>query len=198
MTIYRFLVAVLVLGVSSVAQADDPIKIKAVRFDDFMRRSLAVSIPLSIPVPAEYEAAELPKAGIGQYYWMRPSDVAEANRTSDLPSGNGYMYGKVSPDVAYDKDKNLFVGVEDQASLQRMKAAFQVSLERLHAGAHEVLLGTFMEPRSQKRAYFMYVATNIETNVVYVAFRPPANSQEIGDFVWEALRRSVKGSDLNP
>jgi hypothetical protein len=58
-----------------------------------------------------------------------------------------------------------------------------------------VLVLTFTDPRSHKRAYAMYVATNIETNVVYVAFRPPANSSEIGDFVWEALRRNVKESN---
>jgi hypothetical protein len=177
---------------SSLSQARDPVELKSIPLDSFMQNSLAVSIPLSIPVPVAYEAATLRGSPVGYSYWMNPQDAKSVEKTGDLPAKNGYMYGKVSLDVGYDKSKDIFIGAEDPQSIEKAKTVFSdVKIERLKVADHAVLLVTMSQKQTGKFAYAMYVATGIDTNTVYVAFRPAGNSGEIGEFVWSALRQKL-------
>ena len=172
--------------------ASNTLKLKTVKLTTFMQDQIAEPIALPIPVPSDYEPASTPDAPVGYSYWMRAKDARKAIRTGNLPSKNGYMYGKISLDVGYDKDSDLFVGAEDPASIAQARASFlSLTIERCRFGKHPVLLLTSEEPGSGKVLYAMYVAMGIETNTIYLAIRPPNNSRTVGDQIFSALKGSL-------
>jgi hypothetical protein len=181
-----------VSGVSSVCPASDEINTKTVTVDVFMQGNVLGGINVPVIVPSEFEPAILPKANLGYSYWMRPEDVTHANASGQLPGQHGYMYGKLSPNVGYDARRDLFVGLEDPEALAKAKAQMpSLAIERYRFGAHPIVLFSFTSEDRKKFAYAMYVATNIDTNVVYIALRPPGNSQEVGEQIWNRLKASL-------
>jgi len=137
------------------------VELKNVPFDTFMQHAISesISIPLSIPVPKSYEDVSPKGAPVGYFYWMRPEDVEEVERTSDLPSKNGYMSGRISLDVGYDKSKDVFMGAEDREIVRQMKQAFgDFKMSRFRAGGHPVLIVSCRAKQSGKLVYAMYVA----------------------------------------
>jgi hypothetical protein len=102
------------------------------------------------------------------------------------------MYGKISLDVGYDKARDIFIGVEEPETLKAAKAAFaDVKIERLKAGGHPALLIQMRQRQTNKTMYALYIALGIETNTVYIALRPPNNSSEVGQFIWETLKKNL-------
>lgn len=184
-------VALLTL-VATVGNAAD-LALKTVTVDEFMQGHVLGSINVPVVVPADYEPASLPNANFGYSYWMSPKDVAGSNATRDLPIQNGYMYGKLTPNTGYDAQRDLFIGLEEPENIEKFKKLMTgVKLERYRFGPYAIAL---MEYSMQgNRAYVMYVATNISTNVVYIALRPPGNSLEVGDQVWNRLRSLLQES----
>lgn len=193
----RFVLLLLLLPLAAGAE---PAPLKTVPLGDFMQNQLRVPIGLPLPVPAEYEPAKLAAARVSYSYWMRPEDAEKANASGSLPADNGFMYGKISLDVGYDRAKDLFIGAEEPESIAKARKVFSaIELERYRFGEHAVLLMTLAAPESNKLVYAMYVATNIETNVVYVALRPANDSREVGDQVWASLKASlVKSAPSRP
>lgn len=170
--------------------AGESLQLKTVSLTAFMRDELAAPIALPIPVPSDYEPASTPNAPIGHSYWMRPKDAKKATSTGNLPSKNGYMYGKISLDVGYDKDSDIFVGIEDPGSISRAKSSFSsLAIERCRFEDHPVLL--LKAEISGKLVYAAYVATGIDTNTVYLAIRPEKNSRAVGDQIFNALKGSL-------
>lgn len=184
------------------AAAGEPIKLKTLSIDTFMPQRLSVSVDVPVVVPADYELAVMPKASPFSAYWMKPQDVAAANQTGDLPAGNGYMQGKFSDGVAYDKARDVFAGADDAETLQQMQnhmGGFSaLTMERFSYGKYPVLLVTATAAGSGMRAYFMYIGINLDTNVVAVSLRPPGNSAEIGDHVWGELKKMLVKSASSP
>lgn len=180
--------------------ASAPIQLKTMSLDEFMPGRLSVSVSVPVVAPAAWELASLPKAPAFSAYWMKPQDVEVANRTQDLPADNGYMYGNISDSVGYDRRRDVFIGADDPrtlAMLQTNLGVFStVVMERFTHGQYPVLLMTTTAAGSGKLAYFMYIGVNIDTNVVMVALRPPANSRKIGDYMWGALRKLLVRSAL--
>jgi len=175
-----------------VCTANDTLKLKTVELTIFMQGQLAKPIALPIPVPSDYESATIPDAPISYAYWMRPRDVEKTIRTGNLPSNNGYMYGKISLDVGYDKDSDLFIGFDDPKSIAQVRASFlSLTIERCHFKEHPVLLLKAAAPSSGNMVYAMYLATKIETNTIYLAIRPPQNSRYVGDQIFDALKGSL-------
>jgi hypothetical protein len=167
------------------------IAVKQVTLDEFMQGHVMGNIQVPVIVPKEFEPAKLPKANFGYSYWMKPGDVSASNTSGDLPETNGYMFGTLSPNVGYDDRRNIFIGLEDSDSIaQAKKILSELKLERYKFGKHAVVLLSFS--MNGKRAYSMYVATNIDTNVVYIAIRPAGNSREIGDSIWNQLKKSLE------
>ena len=187
--IFTLFAALSVLTVS-VGNASD-IAVKKVTLDEFMQGNVLGNIQVPVIVPTEFEPAKLSKANFGYSYWMIPGDVSASNTSGDLPEINGYMYGKLSPNVGYDSRRNIFIGVEDPESIAKAKKLMSdLTLERYKFGKHAVVLLSFSV--KEKKVYSMYVATNIDTNVVYIALRPPGNSHEIGDRIWNQLKESLE------
>lgn len=172
--------------------AREPLELKTVSLTEFMQDNLPTPIALPVPVPNDYEPASTPDAPLGYSYWMRPKDAQKASRTGKLPSKNGYMYGKISLEVGYDKDSDMFIGAEDPGFLSQAKSTFtSLTMERCRFESYPVLLFTAEMPGSRNLVYAAYVATGIDTNTVYLAVRPPKNSRAIGDQIFRALKASL-------
>lgn len=183
---------VLLMLAPTIAHAASAVAIKHIEFDAFMGKAISTSIKLPIPMPVEYEHAEFPRAPIDHSYWMRPEDVSKVVSSGDLPSENGYISGQISPNVGYDKTKDLFMGMEDPQSLSKLKTTFPtLSIDRYNYRGTPILLMRLVAPDSGKLVYAMYVALNIADNVAFITFRPAKNSREIGDSVWSALRENL-------
>jgi len=106
------------------------------------------------------------------------------------------MYGKISTNVGYDEKNKVFIGVNDPATLKKLKGTFpSVTIEHFNFGQYPVVLMSMSAPESGKVIYAMYVGLNISTNAVYLAFRPPGNSKEIGDYVWAELKKTLLESN---
>lgn len=175
---------------SSVSNASE-IAAKKVTLDEFMQGSVLGKINVPVIVPTEFEPAVLPKANFGYVYWMNPNDVSASNSSGSLPEQNGYMYGKITPNVGYDARKDIFIGLEDPESIERARRQMAgLTIARYKFGPHAIVLLSYAI--GNKLAYLMYVATNIDTNVVYIALRPPGNSQEIGEAVWKHLKSTLE------
>lgn len=184
-------VALLTLVATDGNAAD--LALKTVTVDEFMQGHVLGSINVPVVVPADYEPAALPNANFGYSYWMNPKDVAGSNATSDLPIQNGYMYGKLTPNTGYDATRDLFIGLEEPETIEKFKKLMTgMKLERYRFGPYAIALMQYS--MQGNRAYVMYVATNISTNVVYIALRPPGNSQEVGDQVWNRLKSLLQES----
>src|SRR6185437_4982645 len=67
-----------------------------------------------------------------------------AGEAKDLPVLKGFMYGKVSLDVAYDSRTGVFVGAEDQQAAAA-QAGMDVSMQKASSHGHALL---FIEGRS--------------------------------------------------
>jgi hypothetical protein len=177
------------LNTSFSVAVENSVKFKTVPLDEFMQNQLAIKLPIPIPVVEAYQASKLPGSPVGYSYWMRPEDVEAVKTSGDLPSEHGYMYGKITQSVGYDKSKDMFIGVEDPQSLAKAKSYFPtLMLERYQLDGHAILLVKMASADAKKIAYALYIATNLDTNVIYIALRPPRNSEEVGDALFEAAK----------
>lgn len=135
--------------------------------------SAVVPLPLSIEIPAEYvHAPDLP-VPLTYSYWMRPADVQQAAQGS-LPADNGYVYGKVSLDVAYDAARDSF-GDEDLEA-QLAAAGARLSGKKRHKVARYPTLVMQITASNGNVVCAMYIATLVSTNVLYIAYRPAGNN----------------------
>jgi hypothetical protein len=120
------------------------------------------NINIPIVVPTEFEPASLPKANFGYSYWMNPSDVSASNASGNLPEKNGYVYGKLTPNVGYDARRNFFIGIEEPESIEQARRQMSgLTIERYKFGPYPIVLLSFSI--GNKPIYSMYVATKIDT-----------------------------------
>ncbi len=176
------------------AFADSSVKLKHVSLDEFMSGDLAVSIPLQLSVPVQYDHVELPSVGSSYHYWMLKSEASRANATGDLPGNSGYMYAEISENAVYRSEKDVFRGLEDMTADEKAEfsaALTDVRMERCKTGKFPVLLLTVIDKKTGYRIHNMFVATLIDTNVVFIALIAPHKHQEIGDLVWADIRSDL-------
>jgi len=186
------------IGLFSIAPAEDPLALKNVPLNTFFLDDLEGYYPFSIPVPKDYEPADPQYEYLDYAYWMEATYAEEYLQTEDGSKVNGYMYGKVSMSVGYDNVRDVFVGVEDPESVAEFKRLFsEVTFKRAKVGSHAILLTTAYSEEDDVRVYAMYIATNIATNALYIAFLPPNNDKKTGDFVWKKLKECLDTADKN-
>jgi len=183
-------VAGLALLAASAAIAAEPVQTRAVPVNQFMQGRLPLQIPLSVPVPAEYQQARIKK--IGYSYWMRPADAATATAAT-LPNRNGYLYGSTATNVTYDAKYKVFYGIDDPGSLNKLKAAAtNIQVKRYANGKHPAVMLTMISGTTGQPAYFMYMATGVKNETFFLSFRAPDGRPDIGDAVWSKLAAQLQ------
>jgi len=187
---------VIVLLTSMTAYGKELVDLKPVPLLEFMQDDLIQSYPINILVPTEYQAFEFAADEPGKYYWMRPKDAIKAIKSDELPIKKGFMYGKITMNVDYDANKDLFIGVEDAETQKQMETYFdEFSMQRALVSGYPVLLIRMMHKEVKKPTYLMYIATKISTNVLVVTYIPPRYSVKKGDYVWEKQLALFKQSE---
>ena len=166
---------------------------RIVPFDTFMQGQL-VSVPLSIPVPKAYEPVTAEEMMHLTYsYWMPRKEVKQSLKSHKLPEQTGYMYGKLSLNVAYEPELDSF-SIHDEefaASGQRVLGKEQISVN-----GHSLL---FMEvavkvQNVERKVWMLYIAMNIDTNAAYFTYVPPRHDEALGDCFWKHLKEVAKAS----
>jgi hypothetical protein len=180
---------------SGTCLADAPVQIRHVTLDEFMPGYLKVSIPLPLSVPASFELASFhnqPQSRV--FYWMPKSEVAHVEESGDLPGDTGYMHAEISTNVGYSAEKDLFIGAEDLSANDKAQADAlftDLRMDRCTFGKFPVLVMDMKARQNGRHVRAMYVATLIDTNAVYVAYVAPRQHDEVGDGVWNDMKRSL-------
>jgi len=106
------------------------------------------------------------------------------------------MLGYISSGASYDPASDLFVGADDPKSLATATTTFSgLTHKRYRVNNRAALLMTVTDPSTGKHIYAAYfAAASRGSHVVYIAFLPPGNSSEIGDFVWDKLRSNLENA----
>lgn len=178
-----------VLGIGD-AWASDCVETKPIAFDTFMHGTFSVSVPLKVAVPSNYRHADLAEIESTYSYWMAPDGAIRAKRSGDLPAA-GYLYGKVSMDVAYDAERDIFVDGDERDIRQQLANEGVIAVEQTRARGHTLLfLEVTPEPNARK-VYAVYIALNRATNAVYLAYRPPVGDAAAGDCFWKVFKATL-------
>ena len=163
---------------------------KRLSFDEFFARQV-VSLPLSLEIPVQYVHAQGLAAPATYSYWMQANEVAAAAKSQDLPSKTGYIYGKLSLDVGFDRTSGRFTiepGFEAQAAQNGMEI---IEHKRFQAVGRPVL-AYMLRAKNGNLVCSMYIATGIDSNAVYIAYRPPMNDVATTRVVWSRLVGSLR------
>jgi len=153
--------------------------------DAFMQSQLEGKFDIPIPVPTAYAPFKQDEM-LFYAYWMRPEDMARTRKTSDLPSNNGYLYGKLTESVGYDHEQDLFVGVEDAEALSAIaKEGMRFASRRYLYGQTPVLVLDF--EAIGKHFCGAYIVLDKFGNLVYLVYRPPGNDRKRCENFTQAL-----------
>ncbi len=172
------------------------VEMKTVSIDDFFAGQLQ-PLPLHLDIPKDYVHAEGLDLEASYTYWMLPREIKPVAESGDLPK-TGYVWGKISLDVGWLADQKKF-SQEDGLKEQLAAAGHEfVSQKKRNAGGFAVLafIANFkMEDGNRRTVYSAYIATNIETNCIYLSYSPPADfSAAQADKVWNSIIESISKS----
>jgi hypothetical protein len=169
-----------------------PKDFKVIRFGDFVGavNDELKALPLEVAIPVEYERATFPQIPHDYSFWMRPEQARAVPAIGHMPTDTGYFYSKISEDVGYNAQKQIFAGVEDSdnAAVARQLGVESIKLERtvLRGGYPAVFIS--IENPPTKRLYGVYIATLSEEIVFYIAYTPPATNALRAANTWNRFR----------
>lgn len=163
---------------------------KPIAFDTFMHGALSVSVPLKVAVPSNYRHADIAEIDSTYSYWMAPDGAKRAKRSGDLPAA-GYLYGKVSMDVAYDAERDLFVDGDGRDIRQQLAAEGAIAADQMRIRGHTLLFLEVVPEPNARKVYAVYLALNRATNAAYLAYRPPVGDAAAGECFWKAFKTTV-------
>jgi len=164
-------------------------------FDELTGGAIVVDLPLRFRLPTEYVA--VPADGDVRTWWMVDDDAAAWD--GDDPPRDGFFCVAISMNVGYDPFRGLFFGGgPDDGDETTMAAEFaragveDVSVERWDVNRVPVL---FVEGRQDDRRIAMcYIATLIDTNVVFLFYSHPTPFREVDRLRWTEMKRAILAS----
>jgi hypothetical protein len=174
------------LALVACAHAQD---FKRVSFDEFFDRQV-VSLPLSLEIPSQYEHAKGLKISPTYSYWMQAGEVAHAAKSQDLPAKTGYIYGKLTPNEGFDRKKKKFTS-EDEVDAQIAKTGMTLIEKKCLEAKGFPLFSYIVEAKNGTVICSLFVATLVDTNVLYIGYRPPNNDLRTAKKVWTRLLTSL-------
>ena len=67
--------------------------------------------------------------------------------------------------------------------------------ERITVNGHPVLLLKVLDEKTNKQYYITYIGMMIATNNIFIAYLPPVDNTELGAYVWQQWKKSIKESN---
>jgi hypothetical protein len=161
-------------------------------FGELTGGGVAVELPLRFRVPAGFVAV---RDGF-QTWWMSEHDRAGHERDPSSTPGDGFFSVTLSLNVGYDRARDVFFGGgEGDGDETTMAAGFReagvedVAVERYDVNGVPVL---FVEGRQDGRRVAMcYLATLIDTNVVFLFYSHPTPFREVDGERWSEMKRGI-------
>ncbi|MBI5767178.1 MAG: hypothetical protein HZA93_05235 [Verrucomicrobia bacterium] len=182
--------AIVLFGGCETASTKSSPEYRRVTFDEFFAKQV-VSLPLSFEIPAQYVHATGLTVPSTYSYWMKRDEIAKAARTQDLPGKTGFVYGKLSLDVGFDQTRGRFT-IEDDFESKAAQSGLEIlSRRKLEIKGHAIL-DYMTRARNGNIVCSLYIATRIETNALYIAYRPPGNDLTHAKEVWNRMVGSVQ------
>lgn len=192
-TFFRTTAFVAVLLATASLHAAD-VEMKTVTIDEFFAGQLQ-PIPLKLKIPKNYVHAKDLEVDETYTYWMQPQEIKPAADSGDLPAKTGYVWGKISQDVGYLKEQKKF-SQEDELKAKLAEAGNEiVAQKKRDVGGFAVIsttVGMKQEKGPRRLIFTAYIATNIETNCIFISYSQPSGfSEEQATKVWDTIIDSV-------
>lgn len=186
------------LGASALSFAAE-VEMKTIHVDKFFAGQLA-PLPLTWKIPKAYVHAEGLDVGETYSYWMLPSEVEAAATNNDLPTETGYIWGKISMDVAYVVEEKKFSHEADYKKQAEEMGWEFITERRRNVAGFAVIASTFAykpEDAARRLVFSAYIATNIATNCIFLAYTAPTNLTEAeAQKTWDTIIDSIAKEPL--
>lgn len=185
-------IVLVLLTAASINAAD--VGMKEVSIDEFFAGQLQ-PLPLKLKIPKDYVHAKDLEVDETYTYWMLPQEIKPAAASGDLPAKTGYVWGKISTDVGYFAEQKKF-SHEDGLKVELAAGGHElVAQKKGDAGGFAVIASIVnykQEAGSRRLVYSAYIATNIETNCIFLSYNPPSDfSKEQATQVWDAIINAI-------
>jgi hypothetical protein len=168
-----------------------------VTFSELTRGEVAIGLPLRFRVPDGF--VPVPTGESVHTWWMSAGDGAVHERDHDHTPRDGFFSVTVSMNVGYDSARGVFFGGGQGEGDETTMAE-----EFTRAGVEDVLVERydidrvptlFVEGRpGDRRIAMCYVATLIDTNVVFLFYSHPTPFREIDGRRWTEMKRGILSS----
>jgi hypothetical protein len=185
----------LIAAVPCTAHAQPTEPMRDMDFNEFTREAFIRNLPVHFSIPAGYVPIS-PEGRATRTYWTSPADSAAQAADPEHAMRDGFYSVTLSLNVGYDIDRDLFIGGETNETT--MKAAFEgqgftgVSLQRHLINGHPVL---FVEAEKDGRhVMIVYVASLVDTNVVFAFYSHPTPIRELDRARWAAFKAAILAS----
>jgi hypothetical protein len=187
------------LQVRATARRPNSEPMRNVGFGEFTRGGFPYDLPVSFRIPAGYVAVRSPDEAT-RTFWASPADSAALAADRLHTMHDGFYSVALSQNVGYDVDTDRFIS--DGRDISTMKAELEargftaVSLKRHRINGYPVLI---MEGQNDGRRYLaVYVASLVDTNVVYAYYEHPESMRELDRERWDAFKAAVLASPPPP
>ncbi|MBI2104298.1 MAG: hypothetical protein HYT90_01780 [Candidatus Omnitrophica bacterium] len=182
--------------------AEGSIEFKTVSLDDFFGgppagMNVERYFPIDVDVPAIYNGHENP-SWVGEQFWSTESDVERLTQEGKPLPEHGFFSVKVSMNIGYDAQADVFSDFQgtDERNLKAAmsKQGLQVTEVKRHDVKGFPTLIVEGDGPEGKKVRIAYVATKIDTNVLFVfyAHRDPWSKWD--DEVWARFKSSLLSS----
>lgn len=113
-----------------------------------------------------------------------------AARTQNLPAKTGYIYGKLSLNEGFDREKKKFMS-EDQLDAEVARAGMKLIEKKRFEVKGFPAFSYIVRTKDGKVVCSLFLATLIDTNVLHFGYRPPNNDLDPAKKVWARLLSSL-------
>jgi hypothetical protein len=164
-------------------------------FGELTGGAVVVELPLRFRVPAGFVAVR--EDGGLRTWWMSEADRAAWERGE--PPRDGFFSVALGLNAGYDRARDVFFGggegEGDESTLAEEFAA--AGFQDIAIGRHDVngIPVLFVEGRREDRRIAMcYLATLVDTNVVFIFYSHPAPFRDLDGRRWAEIKRAVLSS----
>lgn len=193
------LAATLLLAAVPGAARAQPDAMRDVSFGEFTSNAFISALPVRFRIPSDYVAVRREDQST-RTYWTSRADSAAQAADPEHEMRDGFYSVTLSMNVGYDVDSDRFIGGANDENT--MKASFEgegftgVSLERHLINGYPVL---FIEAQKDGRhVMIVYVASLVDTNVVFAFYSHPDPFREVDRARWRAFKDTILASPPPP
>ena len=169
---------------------------RTVNFSKFLDKRINGTYPLKVKIPRIYKSWEI-GYDVTQNLWATEEDYELLN-SGKAHSGNyGFFISKLTLRVGYDYSSDQFFsgsdrGAASMAVVMEELGFSDITVERIDHLAVPMLQ---VDARSEDgvTSNVIYVATRIDTNVIFIYYRRADDWSEADKLIWNIFRDSLIG-----